>query len=171
MKLVPNDESSNQCQAMTKSGSQCNREAVDGGYCSQHHKLTKGRSKAGGKITLDEIPPSPVNLNDTGARAWGVYCQYLIDEGRLYEVYLFGVADLCKCHEYLVAAEEDIEKYGAVNVYDNSIQRNGYASHYDKIQQHIRNLRADYGFTVASEKVEVDEKEVSTYDSRKSKEW
>jgi hypothetical protein len=56
-------------------------------------------------------------------------------------------------------------------VYDNSIQRNGYASHYDKIQQHIRNLRADYGFTVASEKVGVDEKEVSTYDSRKSKEW
>jgi phage terminase small subunit len=171
MKLVPNDESSNQCQAMTKSGSQCNREAVDGGYCSQHHKLTQGRSKAGGKVTLDEIPRPPVNLNDKGAKAWRVYCQYLIDEGRLYEVYLLGVADLCHLEAQLEKVEQKVKEYGAVNVYDNSIQRNGYASHYDKIQQHIRNLRADYGFTVASEKVGVAEKEVSTYDSRKSKEW
>ena len=147
------------------------------GYCKQHYKLAKAQGKVvdlKGNDSISEIPEPPVKLNEVGMAAWKIYCQYLIDEGRLYQVYLFGIADLCRWHEQLERAAADIDEHGAVNVYENGIQRNGYASHYDKIQQHIRNLRADYALTVSSNKStgsSAKEEKKETYSDRKSKNW
>lgn len=178
MKLIRKGGSTEQCQAITKNGSQCGRKAVKGGYCKQHYKLMKAQGKVVdmlGNDKLNEIPDPPVKLNDTGMNAWKIYCQYLIDEGRLYQPYLFGIANLCYMEEQLEQAQKDMTENGAVNVYENGIQRNGYASHFDKIQQHIRNLRADYGLTVSSNKnafkEEAEKKPEATYSDRKGKNW
>ena len=58
---------------------------------------------------------------------------------------------------------------GAVNIYDNGIQRNGYASHYDKLISHARSLRADYGLTVSSNKFQSKKAEPKQYGNLKKK--
>jgi phage terminase small subunit len=157
------------CQAMTNSGSQCKRKALRAGLCKQHHSLKKGRGK--GNISYDTVPEPPISLSEFGMIHWQIYCQYLIEKNQLIEAYLFGVAELCHLEAQLEKVEQKVKEYGYVNKHNNGFQRNGYASHQDKIQQHIRNLRADYGFTVASEKGRFQEERVSSYSNHKSKEW
>lgn len=158
MKLVKNisqKSEDGQCMATTNKGSRCKREAVRQGFCNQHYKLMKEQGMVvdvKGDEKLSDVPPAPEKLDKTGRRSWHMYCQYLIDTDRLYQVYLPGIANLCYLEDQLEETKDNIEDMGAVNIYENGIQRNGYASHFDKLLGHIRNLRSDYGLTLASDK-------------------
>lgn len=181
MKLVKNNRSdggSGQCSALTNSGSQCSRSASKGGYCKQHYKKLKEKGllvEADGNDMITEMPDVPEALGKTGRRHWQVYCKFLIDEQRLYQTYLFGIANLCYLEEQLEEVQTKLNDYGAVNIYENGIQRNGYASHFDKLLNHIRSLRADYGLTVASDKSvgsnADEESPTKSYESKRSKSY
>lgn len=175
MKLISKSDTQGYCKAITKSGQQCKRKAFKAGYCKQHHRLKQGQTKvtdAKGNILFDVIPEPPIALGEFALIRWNVYCQFLIDEGRLIEPYLFGIAELCYLEEQLQKTQEKLNEHGSVNKYNNGFQRNGYASHYDSLQKSIRSLRADYGLTVKSGNwAPKKSKEPKSYSERKSKDW
>jgi len=172
VKLIKKGADSNRCQAITAKGSQCTRSSLKDGYCKQHQGLVDAQKKVvinSGNLPLEEVPVCPVKLGEKGGLSWRIYCQYLIDEGRLYQVYLYGIADLCRLEDEIEECRENMSKMGAVNIYDNGIQRNGYASHYDKLISHARSLRADYGLTVSSNKFQSKKAEPKQYGNLKKK--
>jgi phage terminase small subunit len=142
----------------------------------QHYKKLKAQGMVidrKGNELIEQMPEIPEELGMTGRQRWQVYCQYLIDEDRLYQSYLFGLMNLCYLEEQLQEVQEKLDDVGAVNIYENGIQRNGYASHFDKLLNHIRSLRSDYGLTPASQKstgsAGGSEEENQSYGSKRSK--
>lgn len=153
MKLIKGNPE--KCIETTGKGTRCTRDAVEHGYCRQHLKIAKEKGQVlnvSGNKPLEEIPEPPVELEKRGMHSWKIYCQQMIDEARLYQSYLYPLADLCDLEDQLAEVRREMREKGVVNIYDNAVQRNGYASHYDKILQHIRNLRSDYGLTEAHRK-------------------
>jgi phage terminase small subunit len=175
MKLMKKNINPKCCKAKTKSGSQCSRTPFKKGYCKQHYKLVKSSDSAAllpDELLLNEIPEPPVVLGNRGMAAWTMYCQRLIDEQRMYNTYLYGLADLCALEDELDQVKDDLKTHGYVNIYDTAIQRNGYAAHYDRILGHIRSLRADYRLTDASAAKAISQKkEQNPYDAQKTKTW
>lgn len=148
MKLHKGSPEVIKCKAKTKSGGQCARQAVKNGYCTQHHRLAEASGKlvqALGNTPYTYIPEPPVVLSKRGNENWIVYCQLLIDEGRLFQAYLWGLSDLCLLEDELSGLQEKIREVGSVNTYNNGVQINGYATRQKQVISDIRSLRSDYG--------------------------
>lgn len=161
MKLVKGGNKKKCKEIGSTTGKRCTRNAVDHGYCRQHFKMAEERGEIidlSGNKPLDTIPDPPVELGKRGLHSWKIYCRQMIDEDRLYQSYLYAIADLCDLEDQLADIRKEMKTKGIVNIYDNAVQRNGYASHYDKVLQHIRNLRADYRLTEAHRKDMVSKK-------------
>lgn len=183
MKLLKNkrfEQGDGQCAATTNSGSRCARSSVRKGYCKQHYKLLKAQGlivEAKGRQPITRIPGVPEELDVTGRKNWQIYCQYLIDRGRLFEIHLLALANLCYLEDQLEEVKKEIEEHGSVNFYENGIQRNGFASHFDKLLTHIRSLRADLGLTAATDKDTAGSGSAETqkpkegYENQKAKNW
>lgn len=129
-----------------------------------------------GDNPLSELPeiPDNIDLEALGRRQWQYYCKYLIDQGRLFQIMLQALGTLCYLEEQLEEAKEAIKNHGAVNFYESTIQRNGFASHFDKILTHIRGMRGDLGLTGAADNGASDENTGHVkqgYQNRKAKDW
>ncbi len=153
MELVKGGSDKERCKEIgSTTGKRCTRSAIESGYCRQHYKMAEDRGEIidlSGNKPIDSIPEPPVKLGKRGLHSWKIYCRQMIDEERLYQSYLYPLSDLCDLEDQLADIRKEMKDKGIVNVYDTAVQRNGYASHYDKVLQHIRNLRADYRLTEA----------------------
>jgi phage terminase small subunit len=184
MKLVQSDQklkrSSGQCLDITAKGNRCSRDAVEKGFCRQHYKLRveKGLiSEAIGNSPIQEMPEVPESLGQLGRQHFQIYAQHLIDQDRLFQIYVHVISELCYLEEKLEETKVDIEKYGGINMYDRGPQISGYSTRYKDLMRDIRNLRKDLGLTSASEIAanrNTDEQEGqsgNSYRDKKAKNW
>lgn len=185
MKLIKNKEveqGSEQCRDITEKGSRCSRDAVKRGFCKQHYRLRKDKGlivETYGTQVIQQIPKPPEGLGPMGSRHFQIYCRFLIDQDRLYQIYLPGITELCYLEEQLEEVKDMIQVHGAINTYDSGPQVSGYSTRYKDVLRDIRNLRRDYGLTSASEIVATNTNKGNSsanapkqgYESGKAKGW
>ena len=137
------------CQARTKAGDRCKRNKLKGGeFCHQHEAILKKFlwNQPGGK--LDYLPDPPGILAATGAGYWKQYCQFLLDNEKLYGVFLGDMSELCWRIDFRDELLHTISIYGLVNEYKSAVQLIGVDKILDRNDKRITDLKRQFYLTL-----------------------
>ncbi len=81
--------------------------------------IPKGSSdstfKADENLCLDEVPPPPETLNETGQFWWNYYCGLFLETGNLSRLYVGSLSDACHLRQLINDIQQTVSTEGAIS--------------------------------------------------------